>query len=633
MDMSARSSPLGIESGAALARLGVPVALGFVALIDPRTRLLGGVAVALSLLGLLLAARKKAATGPHAAALLLTSVFVVTAWSQPRWCCDATPYYMYLRSAAFDHDFDFANEWAAFGVHSPPLTSTGRAINAHSIGPALLWAPFVLLAHLYVVTVNFLGLGSFAPSGYSAPYLLATAAGTGTAVVAGIMGLWRALAARFSPGVAGVAVGVGLLTSTLPYYTFVVPSVAHGAVFAASALFLAVWLEVERHPSLRGWLTLAALLGAVSLFRWQAVVLGLMFVPLFVDAWRRRLGRWWWVPCAVLTSTVMLFPQMAAWWVLFGSPFAAPTHVHGMDWTSPHFIDVLFSADRGLFTWTPAMAVASLGWVLLGRSWPWFAGSAAAVLFATTWVNGGVAIWSGADAFGARRFDVVIPLWVIGFAAVVDWTRRVVERRPLIAPATALALFALWNFGLIRLHRNGAFTEAAPFEEVAARQAAAVRQTSEEWLGRVAGPRGRNFAYRAFVGRYFYLNIGFDGRIDLSQPGPAFLSGDWSERVEQPEMGAFRFASRSGSCVKVPFERPFDLPVVITARSLVEGQRVTLYANGAAAGERSLPMDWTDVRFDVPAARLDPGENLLCLAFSDARRNGRAAAVKLIQLP
>jgi hypothetical protein len=622
----------GFLSRAAL--LGIPIATGFVSLIDPGAFVfLAGPSVALAVLGLVWARRAGASKTPHTIVLLLTSVFVLTAWSEPRWCCDATPYYMYVRSAAFDHDFDFANEWAAFGVHSPALTPTGRAINAHSIGPALLWTPFFLLAHLYVVVVNFAGLGSFGPTGYSAPYLLATAAGTGTVVVAGILALWQTSVQRFSPGAGTIAVALGLLTSTLPYYTFVVPSVAHGAVFAASALFLFVWVRVEKNPSLPGWLTLAALLGVVSLFRWQAVVLGLMFVPLFLDAWRRRIGRWWWGPLSVLVSAAVFSPQMAAWWILFGSPFAAPTKVHGMDWTSPHFVDVLFSADRGLFTWTPAMAIGCLGWVFLARAWPAFAGSAAAVFFATTWVNGGVAIWSGADAFGARRFDLLIPLWVMGFAALIESAARTVLRRPLIAPAAALALFALWNVGLIRLHRNGVFPDVAPFEEVAARQAASVRRASENWLGWIAGPRGRNFAYRAFVGRYFYLNTGFDGRIDLTLPNPRFLSGGWSERVEQPELGAFRFAPRSGACVKLPLQDPFDLPVSVTARSLVEEQLMTLSANGQRVGGQSLPMDWAEVRFNVPAALLNPGENLLCLAFSQTRRNERAAAVRLIQLP
>jgi hypothetical protein len=304
-----------------------------------------------------------------------------------------------------------------------------------------------------------------------------------------------------------------------------------------------------------------------------------------------------------------------------------------MDWTSPHFIDVLFSADRGLFTWTPAMALGCLGWAFLLRRWPSFAGSAAAVFFATTWVNGGVAIWSGADAFGARRFDLLIPLWVIGFAGGIQGLVRMVERRPLIAPATALAFLALWNVGLIRLHRNGVFNDAAPFEEVAARQAASLRRASEDWLGRVAGPRGRNLAYMAFVGRYFYLNTGFDGRIDLSLPVVRDLSGTWSERIEQPGAGAFRFAGQSGACVKVPLERPFDLPVVVTARSTVDQQRMALTVNRRPAGERDLPTEWTDLRFDVPAGFLDPGENVLCLAFSGVRPNGRAAAVRLFQLP
>jgi hypothetical protein len=624
-----------VDSGrmARAALIGLPAALAFVSLIDPRALALGVAAVCLALFSMVQALRNGGPATARGVVLLLTSIFAVTAWSEPRWCCDAIPYYIYLRSAAFDHDFDFLNDWAGFGVYTPVMTLAGRAINAHSIGPAILSAPFFLLAHLYVVTLNALGFTEYAPTGYSSPYLLSTAAGTGAAVTAGVVALWRTCAQRFSAGVATVAVVFGLLASTLPYYVFVVPSVAHGGVFAASALFLALWVKVEREASLRGWLGLAALLGVVSLFRWQAVVLGLMFVPLFIDAWRNRTGRWWWPLAAIGTSIVVFTPQMAAWWVLFGSPFAAPTHVHGMDWTSPHFVEVLFSADRGLFTWTPAMALGCLGFVLLTRRWPSFAWSAAGVFVATTWVNGGVAIWSGADAYGARRFDLLIPLWVVGLGALIQAVAGVLERRPLLAPAAALGFLVLWNLGLMRLHRNGVFTGTAPFEEVASRQAMAVRRISEDGLGRLWGPRGRNFAYTMFVGRYFYVNTGFDGLIDLTLPEVSYLSGAWSERMERDDFGAFRFAGLQGACVKVPFEEAFDLPVVVTARSMVEGQTIGLRANGGSVSKHPLPMDWTEIRFDVAAARLIPGENVLCLEFSGAARNGRAAAVRRFQLP
>ncbi len=615
------------------ALLGTPVALAFVSLIDPRAFGLGalGLVLALFTLGREMGGGRPATT--PALALLLASFFVITAWSEPRWCCDATPYYMYLRSVAFDHDFDFKNEWAAFGVDSPEITSTGRAINAHSIGPAILWAPFLLIAHLYVRVTGALGLGEYPATGYSAPYLLSTAAGTGTAVAVGVVALWRTCLGGYSRGVGTVAVLFGLLTSTLPYYAFVVPSVAHGPVFAASALFLAVWVKVERDPSLKGWIALAAVLGVISLFRWQAVVLGLMFVPLFVDAWRRRLGQWWWTPATILTSALVFTPQAGAWWVLFGSPFAAPTQVHGMDWTSPHFVEVLFSADRGLFTWTPAAAFGCLGWVCMVRRRAAFAWSAAAVFLATTWVNGSVAIWSGADAFGARRFDLMIPLLTLGLAAGIEQVVRVLKRRPLIAPAVALGLLGLWNLGLMRLHRHGVFSDVAPLEELAARQTGALRSASEDWLGRLAGARGRNLAYMVFVGRYFYVNTGFDGRIDLTLATVPYLSGAWSERMEREDFGAFRFAGRSGACVKVPFERPFDLRLTVTARSMVAEQIMSLSANGRKVQERAISMDWTDADFAVPSALLNPGENLLCLAFSKARGNERAAAVRWFQLP
>jgi hypothetical protein len=40
--------------------------------------------------------------------------------------------------------------WNTWGYMEMPVTATGHRFNQHTVGPALLWSPFFLLAHLYV---------------------------------------------------------------------------------------------------------------------------------------------------------------------------------------------------------------------------------------------------------------------------------------------------------------------------------------------------------------------------------------------------------------------------------------------------------------------------------------------------
>src|SRR5690242_6530102 len=84
-------------------------------------------------------------------ALVATALlFVLMSVGSPELRADSPGYFAYVRSLVLDHDLDFANEWAHWGLKPLPTTPTGRMSNPYSIGPALIWMPFFLLAHVYV---------------------------------------------------------------------------------------------------------------------------------------------------------------------------------------------------------------------------------------------------------------------------------------------------------------------------------------------------------------------------------------------------------------------------------------------------------------------------------------------------
>ena len=100
---------------------------------------------------------------------------------------DEIEYFAYLRSAVFDHDLEFGNEYQHFYDQNPgglrgfqqtflvqrdPVTQ--RHINFGPIGSALLWAPFYLTAHAGMLLANALGLVPV-PDGYGVPYVAADA--------------------------------------------------------------------------------------------------------------------------------------------------------------------------------------------------------------------------------------------------------------------------------------------------------------------------------------------------------------------------------------------------------------------------------------------------------------------------
>ena len=73
-------------------------------------------------------------------------------------------------------------------VRQEYYTRTGRLENHFSVGPAILWSPFLLLAHGGVLLARALG-STVAADGYSAPYRLGMALGT---AFYAFLGLWLA---------------------------------------------------------------------------------------------------------------------------------------------------------------------------------------------------------------------------------------------------------------------------------------------------------------------------------------------------------------------------------------------------------------------------------------------------------
>src|SRR5262249_49441923 len=153
--------------------------------------------------------------------VLLGFAIGASALVKPEFRADSVSYFVWLRSAYFDHDVDFANEWAHWGLPEQERTRTGLRKNVHSVGPAVLWSPFYAGADLFVAVG-----GTFPRDGYSMPYRRAAGLGTLVAVAVGAWLLAGMLAPRVGPRTAGLVVTAAVLGSPVVYYALVVPTMA-----------------------------------------------------------------------------------------------------------------------------------------------------------------------------------------------------------------------------------------------------------------------------------------------------------------------------------------------------------------------------------------------------------------------
>lgn len=334
---------------------------------------------------------------------------------------DPVAYYAWLRSIAFDHDLDFENEYRelvpkeALTKGSPvdpdgPRTPSGRVPNVFSIGPGLLWAPFVAMGHLAAK------MSGVPADGYSQPYHTAVFLANVVYGTAGALLVFAGLRAWWGRRLSTLAAVGAWACSPALYYTYAQEAMSHACSFFAMALFLCVWLHLRKRETWWGWALIGASLGLAALVRWQNVTFAVIpAVDLLWKTDRKKLV--WLAGCAA--ATVLVFsPQMAGWHIVYGSALTIPQGQGFMAWFRPAIFHVLFSAREGLFTWTPLMAAGVFGLFLWpkGKKKAYIAMAAAILIQVYVSACAGDAGWS----FGMRRLVNCAPFFGVGLATVLS---------------------------------------------------------------------------------------------------------------------------------------------------------------------------------------------------------------------
>jgi hypothetical protein len=404
-------------------------------------------------------------------ALLLAFAVTLPAVTARIYASDEIQYFAWLRSAAFDRDLDFDNEYRYFrdaGVAGDALFAEtflgerlnehGRRINFAPIGCAVLWTPFYAAGHLVARATG-------APAdGFSQPYISAVAYGSavyGLLAVILSAAIVRRLLGR------GIAASLIVLAGTpLLFYVYVAPPFAHaGSAFAVS-LFLWLWLRARERWAARDVILLGISGGLMAMVREQ----DLFFVAgPALDFLRhaRSLPLAQSIRTAVIGTAAFLLaflPQLLAYRALNGHFGPTNLSMRKMTWTSPHAWSVLASPEHGLLAWSPLVLLALAGLVLLAagaanardghqsgqaprRDVAWIAWLTLIMFALQVYVSGSVESWTVAGAFGQRRFVACTPLFALGLAALFAAARD--ARLARLALGAAVVLGVWWNLGLM----------------------------------------------------------------------------------------------------------------------------------------------------------------------------------------
>lgn len=394
-------------------------------------------------------------------ALLLAIVFLRAPHRQIRdalFVGDGFGYYIYLPSLVIDHDLDLSNQIQ----HQPAQTQhwtfeivpqTGKPGNVFQVGPALLWFPFFMLAHVALTLLHFLGM-QIPRTGFGLAYELPVYCGSFFYGLAGVWYIWCILKGHWGVRVATLATGLIVLASPVAAYLWFEPDMSH---ILSMTLIAMLFYYVERMNDGSGsglmvWARIGILIGLIGLIRVPDLLAGITIIWAGSVQWTRDARQndglnWGGAICRftifALAAGVVFCPQLLAWKALYGRMFSIPPNPFytRMGWIHPDLLNYLFSTFHGLFSWTPILFAATVGLVCGAFRGPAIMRWSLAMLLVAVYFNSSIYRWWAGASFGERRMVDYAVLFALGLGYLLSLRPALLSRLPVYIGALGLCTF------------------------------------------------------------------------------------------------------------------------------------------------------------------------------------------------
>jgi len=277
---------------------------------------------------------------------------------------DVVSYYAYLPAGIIFHDLNFsfkkdlpADFKGKIWLETAP---NGKPLIRMTMGLAILWLPFFLLAHLFAKVMGIEALG------YSWPYSLSIFAATIFYLLMGLIFLRKILLKYFSEIITSITILLLVLATNLMFYTISEPGMSHVYSFSMITIFLYTTLKWVDRPTSLSSVILGLLAGFIVLIRpVNGLVLvfpALISINSFSEFYQRLLIRWKFIAFAGLAAILIVTPQLIYWKMqtghLFFNSYMDSGHFY---FANPHILDGLFSFRKGWLIYTPVMIFSCLG--------------------------------------------------------------------------------------------------------------------------------------------------------------------------------------------------------------------------------------------------------------------------------
>lgn len=354
---------------------------------------------------------------------------------------DGVGYYIYLPAVFLDHDLSLVRTvHRSFGGNLQAAGDLRRVehgyLGPHQIGEAILLAPFFAVGQVIAIA------SGARRDGFSWPYQSAAAAAGLLYGVVGLALLGSFLRRWFDGWIVGATLLALTFGTNLFHYLTYDAVYSHSFSFAATAFVLWSSIRLSERSTAARSLLLGLGFGLLATIRPTNLVIGLFPLLLGVRTPKDARTRAW----SLITNPGLLAAgalgflapvtlQLLYWYHVTGHFIL---NAYGpnprLELTHPHLLAVAFSVRKGLFFWTPLVALALAGLPFLRSRAPAVLLATAAVLAVNFWIVASWSQWWYGDSFGQRALVDSLPVVALGLAALFDWARAT---RVALAPVAA----------------------------------------------------------------------------------------------------------------------------------------------------------------------------------------------------
>ncbi len=361
---------------------------------------------------------------------------------------DGNGYFAYSHALYFEHKLDFSPIYTHLShfqgtkytfnrvFWDTHVLSTGTQHNLWTAGSSILWIPSLFIIDILTKLFN-LHIDKFNTVFEIGPGI------TGIVLVlGGLFFLEKFITTYYSRKVATSVILWLSLGTQLTYYLFFEPALSHQPSFFFICLLLYLstrsfsWFQIFSVGFYCGFLIISRIADT------------LLLIPIVLFFFQK-----WNIHQKVVVKIILFFvglffaltPQIFIQKELFGSwyhnPYIAGEHGRFV-WDLKQMFFAFFGTQRGLFLWTPTLAISLFGLVFMRRKISTFNYISTIVILLLFSLY--ISMWTGvlSAGFGNRMFIGALPFFAVGMGSVFERLKK-----PLITIIIICSI--LWNLLLL----------------------------------------------------------------------------------------------------------------------------------------------------------------------------------------